>query len=314
MNTKLSYSVVGAFVIALSTIFIWAILWISSGGRSLQMDNYLIYTNESVSGLNVDSPIKYRGVDVGRTRKISIDQRNPELIRLLIEVQEGTPINQGTIAVLEYQGMTGIANINLKGGVNGEEPITIDATEEFAVINSGPSLFSSLDDDLPLLMSNLTDSLNGISHLLDIDNRENFATFVANISVLSSQLTDHSEQIDSLFGHTEIILENASVASAELPNLMQAYSGSAKQMSTLFDDIEKIATSLASVSNDIEGTLSESGSDLRRFTSNTLPELADAVIGLKQVSENLRRMSEILANNPSALIYRGDRTTKGPGE
>ena len=55
MISKSSYAVTGVFVLVLGVVFIWGVLWISSGGRPLDFDRYLIYMTDSVSGLNVDA-------------------------------------------------------------------------------------------------------------------------------------------------------------------------------------------------------------------------------------------------------------------
>ena len=82
MLSKSNYALVGAFVLVLGAAFIWAVLWISAGGPPQSFDRYLIYMTESVSGLNVDSPLRFRGVDVGKVEKIEIDLENPQRIRL----------------------------------------------------------------------------------------------------------------------------------------------------------------------------------------------------------------------------------------
>ena len=74
MISKSSYTLVGAFVLVLSAAFIWGVMWISAGGTPRDFNRYLIYMPESVSGLNVDAAIKYRGVEVGKVEQISIDQ------------------------------------------------------------------------------------------------------------------------------------------------------------------------------------------------------------------------------------------------
>jgi len=314
MNGKSSYALVGAFVIALTTAFIWGALWISSGGRSNNVENYLIYMEESVSGLNIDSPIKYRGVDVGSVEQISIDNKNPNRIRLVVGIQEGTPLNASTVATLEYQGLTGIANINLKTQQNADLPLVNQSTEVYPVIPSKPSLLSRLDDDLPDMISDLTTTIENVNDLLSANNREGIQKVVSNLASFTTTLAQHSAQVESVFDHTDTLLENTSAASVGLPELVQQYASGAEKLNRLLGDIEKIGTSLVSTSTDIEGTISASGNDLKHFTSATLPELADAVTELKQVSANLRRMSELLANNPSALIYRRDTTRRGPGE
>ena len=117
METKVSYALVGGFVVILGTLLVAVILWLASGGAFQKAyDLYLAISEESVAGLNLNAPVKYNGVDVGRVRQIRLDPANPEQVNLLFAIERGTPIRQDTVAVLKTQGLTGIAYVELSGG------------------------------------------------------------------------------------------------------------------------------------------------------------------------------------------------------
>ena len=116
----MNYSVVGAFVLVLTAVAIAAVLWLASGGAwQKTYDVYLAIEDESVAGLNLNAPVKYNGVDVGRVRDIELDALNPQRVNLLFAIEHGTPIKEDTIAVLKTQGLTGIAYVELSGGAVG---------------------------------------------------------------------------------------------------------------------------------------------------------------------------------------------------
>jgi len=117
METKVNTALVGAFVLALGAALVAGVLWLAAGGGFQEKPTlYLALVGESVSGLNVNAPVKYRGVDVGRVRAIRLDPENPEQVRLLFAIDRGTPIKEDTEAVLKTQGLTGIAYVELDGG------------------------------------------------------------------------------------------------------------------------------------------------------------------------------------------------------
>ena len=102
MESKVNYAVVGIFVVVLGTAFVATVLWLASGGGfQKSYDYYLALVDESVSGLNVNAPVKYRGVDVGKVRAIELDPEKPEQVRLTFAIEEGTPIKEDTEAVLK---------------------------------------------------------------------------------------------------------------------------------------------------------------------------------------------------------------------
>jgi phospholipid/cholesterol/gamma-HCH transport system substrate-binding protein len=105
---------VGAFVLTLGAALIAGVLWLASGGSwQKQYDLYLAVVDESVAGLNLNAPVKYNGVDVGKVQDITLDSANPQQVRLLFAIEYGAPIREDTVAVLKTQGLTGIAYVEL---------------------------------------------------------------------------------------------------------------------------------------------------------------------------------------------------------
>src|SRR5690606_13963340 len=102
METKVNYAIVGAFVLVLGAVLIAGALWLASGGTlQKKYDPYLAIMAESVAGLNLNAPVKYNGVDVGKVREIQLDSANPERVRLMFAIERGTPVKEDTIAVLK---------------------------------------------------------------------------------------------------------------------------------------------------------------------------------------------------------------------
>ena len=146
MEPKVNYILVGAFVLILSAVVVVGVLWLGKTDYRGVYDRYEAHMRESVAGLSVDSTVKYRGVDVGRVKDIALSPDNPEEVKLTLDIVRGTPIKTDTIAVLETQGLTGLATINLTGGSRDAPPLEALEGQEYPVIKAGPSLFFRLDE------------------------------------------------------------------------------------------------------------------------------------------------------------------------
>src|SRR4051812_25612440 len=114
METKVNYTVVGLFVIVLGTVFIILFFWLSTFRQEKVYHTYMVYTQEDVTGLNIDSPVRYNGVPVGLVRSIQLDPRNLRLVRIELEIKDGTPIPPSTFATRQLQGIRGLLYLGLK--------------------------------------------------------------------------------------------------------------------------------------------------------------------------------------------------------
>jgi len=202
MESKINYTLVGAFVLILTIALIMIIAWLSVGLTNQHYKTYLVIMNESVAGITTDSAVKYNGVDVGSVKKISLNTKNPKQVRLFLQIEEHTPITTGTTATLNTQGLTGLTYLALQGSASDQAPITILPGEQYPIINSMPSLFVRLDtalDDLSTNVHQITQDINGV---LGGKNTELFKEILNNINITSSHLAAQSQQIASILSNT----------------------------------------------------------------------------------------------------------------
>jgi phospholipid/cholesterol/gamma-HCH transport system substrate-binding protein len=110
IETEVNCTLVGAFVLVLGSAFVAVALWIASGGAwQKTVDLYQAVEDESVGGLNLNAPVKYNGVEVGKVPSIKLDAVNPQRVHLVFAIERATSIEIETVAVLKTQGLTGIA-------------------------------------------------------------------------------------------------------------------------------------------------------------------------------------------------------------
>lgn len=278
MESKVNLAVIGLFVLILGALLIGGVLWLS-GGKSYgkSYDTYLVYMSESVSGLNPDAPVRYRGVQVGGVRDISLAPGNVELVQLTLDIEHGTPVKQDTVAVLQVQGLTGIAHIDLAGGSREALPLQAKPDEKYPVIPTGPSLMLRLDSGITTLLANLNRSSENINALLDEENRAAMHRTLANLDRLSGAL-----------------------AGTDLPQLLQRLQRSA-------DRFDRMANALA-----LAGT--RTADTLGSVRAETLPEARQAIAELRELTASLRRFSEALERNPGLLLQGRENLKPGPGE
>ena len=304
MEEKINFAVVGIFVLVLSAGIIGGVLWFSSGESYRRVyDVYQTYMKESVSGLNLNAPVRYRGVEVGRVQKIALAPGNVELVQLTLAIEQGTPVKADTVAVLQTQGLTGLAYVELTGGGRDSPSLQRQADEEYPVIKAAPSLIRRLDAAITALLINLNRASENFNALMDEDNRRAVKSTLADIEVLSRTLAARSAAIDTSLTHAARTMENTARLSNELPQLAQRVQRSADAFDHMANDLARAG---ASASRALDGT--------RQLTSETLPEVHQLVIELRGLTSSLQRVSSELEQNPSALLYGKPAAKRGPGE
>jgi phospholipid/cholesterol/gamma-HCH transport system substrate-binding protein len=294
MEEKVNFAVVGVFVLVLATALIGGVLWLSSGkSYRTSYDVYQTYMNESVSGLNLNAPVRYRGVEVGRVRKIALAPGNVEQVQLTLAIERGTPVKVDTVAMLQSQGLTGIAFVELTAGGRNSPPLRAQAGEAYPVIKTGPSLMTRLDSAVTTLLANLNRTSENLNALLDEDNRRAVKSTLADLRVLSHTLAARSGTIDSTLKDTARTMKNTARLTDDLPQLVQRINRSA-------DAFDRMSNELA-----------RAGANA---SDETLPEVQQLVRELRDLTASLRRVSDQLEQNPSALLYGKPPAKRGPGE
>lgn len=304
----MNYAAVGAFVLVLGAALIGVVLWLSSGGAwQTRYDLYLAVEDESVAGLNLNAPVKYNGVDVGKVREIRLDREKPQRVNLLLAIERGTPIKEDTVAVLKVQGLTGIAYVELGGGARDSPPLVARENAPYPQIRTKPSLSARLETVLTNVLAKLDDTSNNINAVLSQENRVALTSLLTDFATVAHTIAVRKEAIDSGITHAARTLENASRVSAQLGPVLDRVGRGA-------DAVEKMGTSVTATSASAGKTVDALGTDVRHFGAETLPELERLLGELSVLSSSLRRLSEQTERDPRGLLFGRKPVPPGPGE
>src|SRR5574344_1489789 len=205
MDTKINFFKIGLFVSIISFFLLLAVFWLGKYGlEDKKYDTYFINFDESITGLNIGSSIKYKGFDVGIVKNIKINPQNIEQIEIELQIQKGTPIKDDNYGILGNLGITGLKYIELKGGSN-EAKLLEENEDGYKIINSKKSALGSLVDSTEDITKELTIILSQIKKALSDDNVENLSSFISkssstrsNIEKFSQNLAQNEKKIDEL--------------------------------------------------------------------------------------------------------------------
>ena len=320
MEPKVNYVLVGSFVAVLGAAVLAGILWLGKTDYRGAYDRYEAYMRESVAGLSVNSTVQYRGVDVGRVKSITLNPDNPEEVLLTLNIARGTPIKTDTIAVLDTQGLTGLATIDLTGGSREAPPLQALDGQEYPVIETGPSLFFRMDEAISRLLSEkgLTKLLHdlgtvakGAAEVLDEENRTALKRTIKDLSDVAQTVAAHKAQIEQGLNGAARSADNLVKTTASLnehvPVLLARINKSAAALDTLTEELAKTSKVVGAVMN-------ETRPELQQFSRQTMPEIGLLVTELRQLASTLTRVARDLEREPNSLVFGRTAPPRGPGE
>ena len=320
MEPKVNYLLAGSFVVILGLVALGLVVWLGKADYRGVYDRYDTYMRQSVSGLSVNSSVKYRGVDVGRVKDISLNPKNTEEVRLSLDILQGTPIKTDTVATLETQGLTGLLTLNLEGGSREAPSLVIEPGQEYPVIQSRPSLFFRLDMALSRLLSDqsltkLLKNLNAFTEnamaLMTEENRVRLERTLADLSTISSTLAGQSASINHALETASESMDNLAILTStineEIPPLLNRISKSAVA-------VKQVTEELARTGQTVEMVVQDSRPDIERFTGETLGETGLLIAELRELTSTLQRVVQQVEQNPDSLVFGRTAPVRGPGE
>jgi phospholipid/cholesterol/gamma-HCH transport system substrate-binding protein len=279
----------GLFTLVLIVALIATALWFRRD--DIRYTQYLVTTTSSVTGLKVEAPVRYRGVDVGRVEAIGIEPGGAGRISIRVGVQDETPVTRSTYAQLGYQGVTGLAFISLDDDGSSTEPLKA-AGDGLARIEMHPSIFDSGMD----LVAAARELSNRVSDLLNEDNRKLIRRTLIGIEQASRQTAALAERLQAGTDGVPALVGDARGTMADISKLARKL----EERSAAFD---RMASSLEEV-----GTAS------RSFNDETLPRINALVEQLQRETRALDKVLSSLNDNPQSFVFGSQRSKPGPGE
>ncbi len=319
MNNKVNYTVVGFLVLFGLTLILGFSYWLLKPTVDQETSIYNIYFDESVLGLNIDAPVKYRGISVGKVAKLRISPYNSEQVEVQIKILSTTPIKENTAAKLTAQGITGLSYINLSMGDHNAPALECNEGHKYPVIKTIPSFFEDFEKSLGTVSTNLSTTLVRTSELLNDDNQEQVTLLLTR----SASLMDKLDRVldNRTITNVQDSIENLESVSHKLdmmmPNIDAFIEKSIVWENNIHESLSSIMSSYLGIKSSMteferavssgEFNMKEIGADLIPTINNTLLEMQELIINVEgSLNEHSR--------SPADILFKQEEIKKGPGE
>jgi len=124
METRANYVLIGSFTLAVIAAAFGFVLWFQSLHTTKARSPLRIVFEGPAAGLRNGGSVNFNGIRVGEVMSVKLD--NPRRVVALAMVENNAPIRKDTLVGLEFQGLTGVAAISLKGGEEAAPSVPLD--------------------------------------------------------------------------------------------------------------------------------------------------------------------------------------------
>ena len=198
METRANYVLIGSFTLAVIAAAFGFVLWFQSLHTTKQRDPLRIVFEGPAAGLRNGGSVNFNGIRIGEVISVKLD--NPRRVVALALVEKNAPIRKDTVVGLEFQGLTGVAAISLKGGEEAAPPVPLDE-DGVPVLTADPNRLQDVTEAIRGTLQNI--------NKIVADNQVAVKNSLANLETFTQSLSRNSEKIDNIMARLDGVMGKA---------------------------------------------------------------------------------------------------------
>lgn len=208
METRAHHVVIGSLTLSLIAAVLGFVLWFETLHSTRQRSALRIVFEGSATGLRQGGSITFNGVRVGEVTSVTLD--NPRRVVALAMLEDSAPIRKDTHVGLEFQGLTGVAAISLKGGEDSAPSVPL-AEDGVPTLTADPGALQDVTEAI-------RGTLQSINRIVS-KNQEAAKGSLKNIETFTAALAGNSERIDIIMSKADGVMTKADTIMSGLDRL-----------------------------------------------------------------------------------------------
>ncbi|MDD5248914.1 MAG: MlaD family protein [Rhodocyclaceae bacterium] len=292
----------GLFVILFGVATALAVWFL--GGKREFTDTYLLETRKNVTGLNIQAQVRYRGIRAGKVESIEQDADDPRNILVTISLDSRYRLTRSTTARLGYQGVTGLAFVDLEDDGSSREYLAPDGANPPRIALK-PTFIDTLGDKAGDIVGQIAELSTRLNRLLDDKNANNLARTLDNVAAASEGL----KQLPQVLAAMRAALSDDNVR--RLNGILDQVEKTAGEAAPLTAETREMVKAMTAMAQKLDRFVDSSGGEI---TAQTLPQFNALVKELSANSSQLGRILDTLEERPQALLFGKGARRPGPGE
>ncbi len=319
MNNKVNYTLVGLVVLIGIFLMLGFTYWLLQPKSKQEIKQYHINFDESVLGLNIDAPVKYRGISVGKVTSLEINPQNSEQVLVTISILKSTPIKTDTVAQLTAQGITGLSYINLSMGSDISSDLKVIKGNELPIIMTQPSFFENFEASLGSMSTKISSTLTQTEKLLNDDNQKQISLLLQRTAGFMDRLEKSLD--DETISHFQSSVKNIDSISAKVdkiaPNVDVFIDKSVQwenKIALSFDSIMQSYIGIRGAMDEIKRAVASGEFNIKDIAGDVVPTMNNTLLDMQELMIKLDGLMEHYERSPGDVIFQQEEIKKGPGE
>lgn len=279
METKANYVLIGAFTLAVVVGVFGFVYWFQNIGGTGERAFYRIVFEGSVSGLRTGGSVLFNGIRVGEVTQLTLDPQKPQQVVATVSIDKSVAVRPDTQIGMEFQGLTGIASLALKGG-SPSLPAIVGSKENPPLMVAPPGATQDVTQAARDVMRKIDEFIS--------ENQKSFKSALDNIDRFTGALARNSDRID------------------KIAEGLQGLTGGPDGKS---GEINEAARSIKQLADSLDKRTAEITAGVNRLTLSGAKEIQALSSDAHRTLSSIDRAVQNLDRNPSRLIWGGSGNT-----
>ncbi len=295
METRANHVLIGLFTILVCVLGLLFALWAANYAANRDWDEYEVVFTEAVTGLGTGGIVQYNGINVGEVRRLSLDPKDPRKVIARIRLTADTPVKIDTKAKLAFVGLTGVAQIQLSGGLPESPRLLPTEDQKIPIIPTQPSALQNIAEAA-------NDIVERLRVVLSDQNLSRISDTLANLDTLSTGLANDKEGVTALLKDLRSVSAQLNVTLVKAQGSLDSIHSGVQDLPQVMKRLDRTLAQFESVGANADKLIAENREPIGGFTQDGLSQVGPTLAELRVLLQDLRKVVSGLDRNPGGYI------------
>ena len=300
MENKAHALIAGVFVVVVTALLALLAIWLTRD--NVERHLYEMSTSQTISGLQPQAAVRFRGVPVGKVESIGFDQKVKGNVLILVSIDRAAPVTQSTFAAVASQGVTGLGFIQLDD--NGESTQRLTPNDDDPPrIPLQPSTLDKLLKQSQTIFVQAEQATARLNQVLSDENQKAVNVAVTQLAEAAGSINRVAKGLEPTVAALPALTRDSTATLLAVKNASTQVAATAERLNAKGGALDKLTQG---------GTALAAG--IETFSAATLPKLSEVADETARTMRQLRRTVSGVDDNPQSLIFGNGPRQPGPGE